>query len=262
MEDYTIKKEKRMTGNYRFSALIIAALIAIPSGYGQSKSSDTDMSVEESYLQEAVDLMIVRETSKQDSLDQKLIALAFIGSLLEQGSTSDEIRLTLERLSLEGTNIQARERGRLKNDFPEVRRQAVKHLGTVGTEEAKLALVKVCVTDNEPLVLQEAVRSLGIIGTDNDGEVVAAIVWVTNKYANTISPDNLLALAAIDALDKIAKNNRGVREDAFQLLIKISEGSFSPPVKEKARQTVMDIRNLIANSAKERKAQQGGGQPR
>jgi HEAT repeat protein len=251
-----------MTGNYRFSALIIAMLIAIPAVYGQTKTSETDMSVEESYLQEAVDLMIVRETSKQDSLDQKLIALAFIGSLLEQGSTSDEIRLTLERLSLEGTNIQARERGRLKNDFPEVRRQAVRHLGTVGTEEAKAALLKVCVTDNEPLVLQEAVRSLGIIGTDNDGEVVATIVWVTNKYANTISPDNLLALAAIDALDKIAKNSKGVREDAFQLLIKISEGSFSPPVKEKARQTIMDIRNLIANSAKERKAQQSGGQPR
>ncbi|MDR2923762.1 MAG: HEAT repeat domain-containing protein [Treponema sp.] len=255
------KKEKRMMVKYRFSALIIAALIAIPAAYGQTKSSE-DVSVEESYLQEAVDLMIVRETSKQDSLDQKLIALAFIGSLLEQGSTSDEIRITLERLSLEGTNVQAREKGRLKNDYPEVRRQAVRHLATVGTDEARAALVKVCVTDNEPMVLQEAVRSLGIIGTDKDGEVVAAIVWVTNKYANTISPDNLLALAAIDSLEKIAKNSKGVREDAFQLLIKISDGSFAPPVKEKARQTVMDMRNLIANSAKEQKNQQSGGQPK
>jgi len=245
-------------GKYRFSALIIAVLIAIPAGYVHSQSSDSEMSVEESYLQEAVDLMIVRETSKQDSREQKLIALAFIGNLIEQGNTNDEIRLVLERLSLEGTNVQARERGRLKNDYPEVRRQAARHLSAFNNEEAKAALIQVCVSDNEPLVLQEAIRSLGIIGRDTDGEVVGTIVWVANKFHNTIAPDNLIALASIDALEKIAKNNKYVREDAFQLLIKISEGSYSPPVREKARQTIMDIRNIISNSAKERKGQQQG----
>jgi len=242
-----------MKGNYRFTALIIAALIAIPSGYGQSQS--TELSVEESYLQEAVDLMIVRETSKQDSLNQKLMALDFIGTLIDQGNTSDEIRLTLERLSLEGTNVQSREKGRLKNDFPEVRRLAAKHLGAFGSEEAKIALLKVCVSDNEPLVLQEAVRSLGTIGIDKDGEVVGTIVWVTNKFTNSISPDNLLALAAIDSIQKIAKNNNGVREEAFNLLIKISEGPYSPPIREKARQTIIDIRTLVSNNAKAKKSQ-------
>jgi len=261
MDDYTIDKERRMKGNYRFSALIIAALIAIPAGYGQSQSSDSEMSVEESYLQEAVDLMIVRETSKQDSIEQKLIALAFIGDLIGQGNTSDELRLVLERLSFEGTNVQAREKGRLKNDYPEVRRQAVRLLGAFSTDEAKAALLRVCVSDNEPLVLQEAVRSLGQIGIDKDGEVVSTIVWVTNKFTNTINPDNLLALAAIDSIQKIARNNNGVREDAFNLLIKISEGPYSPPIREKARQTIMDIRNLIAVNAKAKKAQQQG-QPR
>jgi len=247
-----------MMVKYRFSALIIAVLIAIPAGYVQSQSSDSDLSVEESYLQEAVDLMIVRETSKQDSLEQKLIALAFIGSLIEQGSTNEEIRTTLERLSLEGTNVQAREKGRLKNDYPEVRRQAARYLSAFGSEEAKIALIKVCVSDNEPLVLQEAIKSLGIIGRDTDGEAVGTIVWVANKFHNTISPDNLIALAAIDALDKIAKKNKNVREDAFNLLIKISEGSYSPPVREKARQTIMDIRNIISNSVKEKRGQQQG----
>jgi hypothetical protein len=253
-----MRKEKTMMVKYRFSALIIAALIAIPAGYGQTQSSTSEMSVEESYLQDAVDLMIVRETSKQESIHQKLMALDFIGGLIEQGNTSDEIRLTLERLSLEGTNVQARERGRLKNDFPEVRRQAAKHLGAFGTEEAKIALLRVCVSDNEPWVLQEAVRSLGQIGIDKDGEVVGTIVWVTNKFTNTISPDNLLAIAAIDSIQKIAKNNNGVREDAFNLLIKISEGAYSPPVREKARQTIMDIRTLISNSARDKKGQQQG----
>jgi len=242
-------------GNYRFSALIIAALIAIQSGYGQSQKSDSELSVEESYLQEAVDLMIVRETSKQDSLNQKLMALDFIGGLIDQGNTSDEVRLALERLSLEGTNVQVREKGRLKNDFPEVRRLAAKHLGSFGSEEAKIALLKVCVSDNEPLVLQEAVRSLGTIGIDKDGEVIGTIVWVTNKFTNSTSPDNLLALAAIDSIQKIAKNNNGVREEAFNLLIKISEGAYSPPIREKARQTIIDIRTLVSTNAKAKRGQ-------
>jgi lipopolysaccharide export LptBFGC system permease protein LptF len=250
-----------MMVKYRFSALIIAALIAIPAGYVQAQSSDSNLSVEESYLQEAVDLMIVRETSKQDGVNQKLTALAFIGSLIEQGSTNEEIRITLERLSLEGTNVQSREKGRLKNDYPEVRRQAAKYLGAFNSEEAKIALIKVCISDNEPLVLQEAIRSLGTIGKDTDGEVVSTIVWVANKFHNTISPDNLIALAAIDSLDKIAKNNKNVREEAFQLLINISEGPYSPAVREKARQTIMDIRNLIANSVKEKRGQ-SSGQPK
>jgi HEAT repeat protein len=246
-----------MKGNYRFSALIIAALIAIPAGYGQSQSSGSGMSVEESYLQEAVDLMIVRETSKQDSQEQKLIALAFIGDLVEQGNTSDELRIELERLSLEGTNVQAREKGRLKNDYPEVRRQAARLLGSFRSDEAKIALLRVCVNDNEPLVLQEAVRSLGNIGIDKDGEAIGTIVWVTNKFTNSTAPDNLLAIAAIDAIQKIARNSNGVREEAFNLLIKISEGPYSPPVREKAKQTIMDIRSLIANNAKAKRNQQG-----
>jgi len=248
-----------MMVKYRFPALIIAVLlIAIPAGYGQSQSKDSEMSVEESYLQDTLDLMIVRETSKQDSINQKLMALEFIGGLIEQGNTSNELRQELERLSVEGTNFQVRERGRLKNDYPEVRRQAAKYLGAFGSEEAKLALIRVCVSDNEPWVLQEAVRSLGEIGIDKDGEVVGTIVWVTNKYTNTISPDSLLAIAAIDALSKISKNNNGVREDAFQLLIKISEGPYPPPIREKARQTVMDIRSLVSKNAKAKKDQQQG----
>jgi hypothetical protein len=255
------KKEKRMMVKYRFSALIIAALIAIPAGYVQSQSSDSNLSVEESYLQETVDLMIVRETSRQDSLNQKLAALEFIGSLLEQGNTNEEIRMTLERLSLEGTNVQSREKGRLKNDYPEVRRLAAKYLSAFNSEEAKIALIQVCVSDNEPLVIQEAIRSLGIIGRDSDGEAVGTIVWVTTKFHNTVAPDHFIALAAIEALDKIAKKNQRVSEGVFQLLIKISEGPYPPPIREKAKQTIIDIRNIISNSIKERKGQQQG-QPR
>jgi len=246
-----------MKGIYRFSALIIAALVAIPAGFGQSQSSASDTSGGTSQ-QEAVDLMIIRESVKEDSLEQKLIALEFTGSLLEQGDTNDAIRIALQRLSLEGTNAQNRESGRIKNDFPQVRREAARQLGALGTEEAKIALLQVCISDNEPLVLQEAVRALGEIGIDNDGEVVGTIVWVTNKYNNSVAPDNFLALAAIDALDKLAKNN-GVRADGYHLLVTIAEGNYASPVKERAKQSLANIRSTVTNNSKEKKNQ---GQPK
>jgi len=205
--------------------------------------------------------MIIRESVKEDSLEQKLIALEFTDSLLEQGDTNDEIRIALQRLSLEGTNAQNRESGRIKNDFPQVRREAARQLGALGTEEAKIALLQVCISDSEPLVLQEAVKALGELGIDNNGEVVSTIVWVTNKYNNSVAPDNFLALAAIDALDKLAKNN-GVRADGYHLLVTIAEGNYAASVKERARQSLANIRSTVTNNSKEKKNQQQQGQPK
>jgi len=109
--------------------------------------------------------------------------------------------------------------------------------------------------------LQEAVRALGEIGIDNNGEVVGTIVWVTNKYNNTVAPDNFLALAAIDALDKLAKNN-GVRADGYHLLVTIAEGNYAAPVKERAKQSLANIRSTVTNNSKEKKNQGQQGQPK
>ena len=234
----------------RFSILIIAALIAVPAVMGQTNSSE--MSVEEAYLQEAIEMMIIRETARADSLDQKLIALEYIEQVLERGNTNDEIRRTLEFLSTEGTTNRVRESGRLMNDYPQVRRQAAKHLGTVGTPEAKAALIRICTSDNEPMVLQEAVKSLGSIGTNDNDDAVAAIVFIANRFNNFTAPDNLLALSAVDALDKIAARNNGIKDPtAVQLLIRISEGSYALPVRERAKQALIDLRKYTVQGQKQ-----------
>jgi hypothetical protein len=245
----------------RFTALIIAAMIVVPVVYGQSSSSDSEMSIEESYLQEAIEMMIIRETARADSWEQKLISLEYIGNALERGSTNDEIRTTLEYLSLEGTTNRVREKGRRANDYPEVRRQAAKYLGTVGTKEAKTALIRICTADIEPMVLQEAIKSLGSIGLSDNDDAVNAIVWVANKFNNTTAPDNLLALAAVDALDKIAAKNKGIKDPgAFQLLIKIAEGPYALPVRERAKQTLVDFRKYTAQSASQQNDNQSANQ--
>jgi len=241
----------------RFSVLMLAALIAIPSVMGQSGTSDSEMSVEEAYLQEAIEMMLIRETSRGGSREQKMLALEYISSALERGSTNDEIRTTLEYLSLEGTQNKVREKGRLINDYPEIRQQAAKLLGTLGTPEAKRALIKICNnTEIETMVLQEAVRSLGVIGTNENNDAVNAIVWITTRYSNAIAPDNSLALASVEALDKIAAKNKGINDPgAFNLLLTIASGPYAPAVKERAKQAIIDMRRYTASGMREQRGQ-------
>jgi HEAT repeat protein len=199
----------------RLFILIITTLFVVSTATGQSGKSNQEMSIEESYLQEALELMIIHETTRSNELDQKYIALEHIANALERGSTNEELRISLEYLSLESTQNQVREGKRLVNNFPGVRRQAAKYLGMVGTKEAKTALIKVITTDNEPMVIQEAVKSLGIIGMNDNDDAVNAIVWATDKFHNSGAPNDILAIAAIDSLEKFAQKTNELPRTPF-----------------------------------------------
>jgi HEAT repeat protein len=224
----------------RFCAAFVTALVLVSSAAGQTSR---EMSVEESYLQESIELMIIRETSRADSRDQKLVALSYIGEAIDRGSKGEDIRQALEYLSLEGVLNQARENGRLVNNFPDVRRQAAKYLGELGTIEAKDTLIKICLAENEPMVLQEAVKSIGDINVnDNIDDTIAIITWIVSRF-DILNPDNMLALAAIETFEKIAEQNNGIKDpNAVRLLIRISEGAYIKPVQDRARQSLTNLR--------------------
>jgi hypothetical protein len=213
-----------------------------------------EMSVEESYLQESIELMVIRETSRADSRDQKLVALQYIGEAIERGNKGEDIREALEYLSMEGVLSQARENGRLVNNYPDVRRQAAKYLGELGTAEAKNTLIKICLAENEPTVLQEAVKSIGDINiNDNVDDTVSNIAWVVSRF-DVLNPDNMLALAAIDTLAKIADRNNGIKDpNAVRLLIRITEGPYIKPVQDRARQVLTDLRKYSAQQNQSKK---------
>jgi len=226
----------------RLFILLITSVFAVSTVVAQN-TDGREMSVEESYLQQSIELMIIRETARASSREQKLIALEYIGDALDRGNTSDDIRLTLEYLSREGRRTVARENGRIMNNFPDVRRQAARYLGQIGTEEARDALIEICQFENEPMVLQEAIKSLGDIGLNDNNETIANIAWVMRRFDN-LNPDNLMALATIDAFEKIARKNGGISSpDAIQTLIRISEGQYIRPVQERARQLIAELRS-------------------
>jgi hypothetical protein len=227
---------------------IIAAVFAVlpVTSFAQLRPgvtpSNQEMSVEQSYLQESVELMIIREQSRTDSRDMKFVALEYIGDAINRGNRSDEIRAALEYLSLEGVLNVARENGRVVNNFPDVRKEAASYLGKLGTPEAKNTLMKMVNVDNEPMVITEAIRSLGTIGSNDADEVSKTIAWTVSRFHN-LNPDNFMALSAIDAFERIAAANGGLRDrSAMEVLVKIAEGPYVTPVQNRAKGLLNDLR--------------------
>jgi hypothetical protein len=200
------------------------------------------MSVEESYLQESVENMIIREQSQAMGRDMKLVALEYINQAIRRGNTSDDVRNALEYLVLEGITNQTRENGRLINNFPDVRRQAAIYLGDIGTPEAKDTLLKVMLAETEPMVLTEAVKSLAKIGINDNEETANTIAWVVRRY-NTIGPDNLLALASLEAFETLTKKSGGLKDsNTLRSIMLIANGRYIKPVQDRAQQLLFDLR--------------------
>ncbi|MDR2078797.1 MAG: HEAT repeat domain-containing protein [Treponema sp.] len=222
-------------------AAVVAGLLTV------SLVSAQEMSVEESYLQESIENMIIREQSQADGRDMKLVALEYIAEAINHGNTSDDVRNALEYLSLEGITNQTRENGRLINNFPDVRARAATYLGEIGTPEAKNTLLKIMLAENEPMVLTEAVKSLAKIGLNENEETTNTISWVITRF-DVLNPDNLLALSALEAYEILAKKNGGLKDpSAIRTILRIADGRYIKPVQDRARQLIFELRQYGNN---------------
>jgi hypothetical protein len=229
---------------FLFSLILVCAAMTITA---QSRTN-RELSVEESYLQQSVELIIIRDQSRAESREMKLVALEYINDAIDRGNTGDEIRSALEYLGIEGTINQTRENGRLLNNYPDIRTKAATYLGKLGTKEAKTSLIKMCLADNEPMVLTEVVKSLGKIGINDNEETAAAISWIVTRY-DVLNPDNLLALSALEAYEKLAKANNGIKDPSvIRIVMRIAEGPYVRVVQERARQTLSELRRYNAQN--------------
>ncbi len=230
---------------------VVLAVVALVSSVNvavmaqQKTAGQKEMSVEESFLQESVELMVIREQSRAESRDMKLVALEYIGDAIKAGRTGPEIQKALEYLALEGIVNISREggmNGRITNNFPDVRAKAAQYLGDLGTPEAKATLKKLLIAENEPMVLVETIKSLSRIKDAGDEDTTAAIAWVVTRF-DILNPDNLLALAAVDAYEKIAEANGGLKDpSAIRAIIRIAEGPYIRPVQARAREVLNNLR--------------------
>jgi HEAT repeats len=215
------------------------------AGAQSGSQSSKEMTIEELFLK-SIEFQILREKAASDDREIKISALDDLEKRIDAGvSSSDapQIEFILEYLALEGSGRISRENGHQINDFPEVRRRAANLLGRLGTEEARNALIRVLLIDDEPMVKAEAAYALGNIGMNPNDETVQAINFAFNMEDPT-QPDQNFGYAICLAIEKLAqKTPGGLRDpDAYRLLVKIAQGNYLRTVKAKALQVLDEIR--------------------
>jgi hypothetical protein len=224
----------------------LLVVMVVPAALSQTAGSDRPMSVEESYLQESNEIKIIREQARGDSEEQKLLALEFIRDAIGRGNDREEIRASLEYLATEGTVTIARENGRLVNNHPLVRKQAVEYLGELGTPEAKDTLIRIVRADNESMVLAEAFKSLAKIGINEQDQTVNEITTIVRRY-NALAgnkAEEYLIYTALEAYEQLGLANGGIGDQyTLDAIGDIMVGPYQKKVRDRAREVLTKLFN-------------------
>jgi hypothetical protein len=124
-----------------------------------------------------------------------------------------------------------------------VRQEAARQLGAIGTEEARLLLLRAGTVELHPMVVHEILNSLAAIPANDNNQTVATIVWIGNRFHHSSLSNNHVAIAAVNALDSIAGREGGLTyANAFWYLFAISEGPYATAVRERAREVIDSLR--------------------
>jgi len=228
-----MNESTKITGRGRARAVLAAALTALAvTAYGQAGSGT--MSVEDSYLQESVELMIIREYAAQESWSAKQTALQYIGEAINNGNRGKDIQDVLAMLAEEGTVNLTRENGRVINNFPDIRVKVAGYLGELGAEDTLKRMLQI---EEEPMVLTAIVRSLGSIDVADGTEITVLVSTLVTRFdvRRQDYPENALADAALQVYEKLAGEGKVYYPATLPVLMRLSEGRYAAPVKVRAR---------------------------
>lgn len=214
------------------SALVLFLCFNIFAQENNKKNSNSETSVENEYLND-IDSEIISSLASSDEYDNKLVALQYLQNAIEGGNTSPQVIAALDQLAGEGLTTQTRTKGRLTNNYPEIRRQACLLMAKVPTEHSKNTLVTIAVEESEPMVIAAAVKSLAEIGINTNDEVVDAIAF-SNRRNEILNPTSSLALEVLNAFETLAPNteNKKTMIDAIARIA--TDYHYVTPVRQKA----------------------------
>ena len=217
----------------------------------QNNNKEEETSVESEYLND-VDGDIIITLAESDDYDNKLVALQYLQSAIEDGNESDAIIQALDKLAGEGLTNQTRKNGRLTNNYPEIRRQACLLMAKVPTEHSKNTLVSIAVADNEPMVIAAAVKSLGEIGINENDEVIEAIAFA-NRRNQVLNPTSSLALEVLTAYETLADKTENKKTMIDSIARISSDYHYVTPVRQKAFKLLKSISATEDSKKKEHK---------
>jgi hypothetical protein len=241
-----VKNRKRlfMVGCLMEAALVLLAGLVPSSGlYAQTASEGRERSVEESYLDEPINLVVVRQYTQAVDRGSKMAALDYLADYIDRGNTGTDVSVMLEGLALEGILNKTNEGGRTTNNFPDVRAKAVQLLGDCGTAEAQASIVKVMGIEREPDVQYEALNALIKTGVADNPGVVEKARQVFEDF-NARNPDNRMAWALLDLYGALINTEQGLKNvPSLNTIYNISENPiYTKPVRDQAKAILIKAR--------------------
>lgn len=223
---------------------VLALLCVCATVFVQAQSSNrrSETSVENEYLNDT-DGVIIMSLASSDEYDNKRVALEYLRNAIDSGNTSEAVIAALDQLAGEGVTTQSRQRGRLMNNFPDIRREACMIMTQVPTEHTKNTLIAIATQDAEPSVMAAAIRALGEVGINNNDETVDAITFA-NKRNQVMNPTSSLAFEVLNALEKLAPSTENKRMIIDSAALIASDYHYVKPVRDRA---LALIKSMSAN---------------
>ena len=211
-------------------------------------AQESEQTIEELYLQSAIKTQIIKTEAESPDRDMKMIALSDIAEMVEDGSAADnpEIISMLGSLGGEGVTNVVREQGHVLNDFPDVRREAARILGEIGTEEAARELNSILLTDPEPMVMSEAILAISTIEVEDtqarNRSMASAIYRQT-----AVNKDNNFAYTFLQSVENVASREGGINDPMiFEEIAKIADArqGYNKVVRERAFKLLRDLQGM------------------
>ncbi len=233
----------------KIAGLVCASLFAFSLSAQQQSGGKSETSAESDYLSSVEDVVIT-ELAASDERDNKQLALQYLEAAIEDGRCTPDMQRALDSLAGEGITSQSRTKGRLMNNYPEIRAKACDLLGKVATEESKQSLSKIALADTEPMVISAAVRSLGTIGLNDNDDVVNTIAWANKKNA-VLNPTSSLAFEVLVAYEKLADSVQD-KSAMIQSVGQIATNySYATSVRTKALELLKKLQSSNSSKKKE-----------
>lgn len=148
----------------------------------------------------------------------------------------------VEYLAEEGVLRSEYRRGVIQNDFPEIRREAVRLLGLYGDHRSARLIHSILSSEWDSSVSRACIVALGKLGGVEDGRGLERMAMMINRNEyNGISP-NLFATSLITAVERISRYRGVVSGEVGEILGSIYLGPFQGKVRKKAITTMRDLK--------------------
>lgn len=185
--------------------------------------------------------VLLRELAYSDSEELKRMALQDIEAHL-QGKRYLAVHLVileevLGYLAGEGVIYRSSQSDTLQSGYPQIRVEACRLLGEVGSEGARAVLLQVMAADEDSGVRIAAVDSLATVGFDPDGELARAILYRVGEREQ-----ERFHLACARALYRIIMSSEGaVHPDNYRALGMLARSDASANVRKRASGYLSDL---------------------